>query len=133
MPELIMGASLGVICKDCGTGYRVSSGGGFIFHKLHCDQCGKEKDVLFMEIEDLHSRYLKGLKVPYSTATLAHDKYVQENYKGEPISAKEYYKEIENYAGKCDCGGNYTFDAASRCPNCKSTNYEPTGDLLLYD
>ncbi|HNR44666.1 MAG TPA: hypothetical protein PKH80_05820 [Methanofastidiosum sp.] len=100
-----MGTSYNAICKKCGTKYQISSGGGFIFHKLHCDQCGMEKDISFMELGDLHKRYLKGLKVPYCMATANHDKFVQENYNGEIISEEQYHKEIEIYAGKCDCGG----------------------------
>lgn len=130
-----MGSSYIAICKKCGTKYRISSGGGFIFHKLHCDQCGIEKDISFMELGDLHKRYLKGLKVPYCMATANHDKFVQENYNGEILSEEQYHKEIEIYAGKCNCGGDYKFDAPPRCPKCRSTETDPDFDegIIMYD
>ena len=48
--------------------------------------------------------------------------------------APSKYRSFEEYAGKCECGGNYTMDAPPRCPNCGSTNFERdhTKDLM-YD
>ena len=48
--------------------------------------------------------------------------------------APSKYRSFEEYAGKCECGGNYTLDAPPRCPNCRSTNFEhdPT-KFTLYD
>ena len=48
--------------------------------------------------------------------------------------APSKYRSFEEYAGKCECGGNYTMDAPPRCPNCRSTNFEVdhTKDLM-YD
>jgi len=47
-----MGYSLTAICKDCGTEFRVSEGGGFFFHLLHCDVCGKDKSITLLELGD---------------------------------------------------------------------------------
>ncbi|NPV50676.1 MAG: hypothetical protein HPY60_05705 [Candidatus Methanofastidiosum sp.] len=130
-----MGCSYNVICKKCGAEYRISSGGGFTFHKLHCDRCGMEKDIFFMELGDLHNGYLKGLKVPYCMATAKHDKFVQENYTGEVIYKEQYHREIEKYAGNCECGGKYKFNAPTRCPKCGAAESEPALDegIIMYD
>jgi len=128
-----MGASWNEICNDCGKKFRASNGGGFVFHLLHCDNCGGEKKISFMDIGEIHLKYIKGLDKPYCIATAGYDQYIQDTYLGDPIAKDDYYRLVEEFAGKCECGGNYTFNARHRCPNCKSTNYEPTGDLLLYD
>ncbi len=43
------------------------------------------------------------------------------------------YRAFEDYAGKCECGGNFTHDAPLRCPNCRSTEIESSDLTLLYD
>ena len=113
----------------------VSQGGGFCFHLLHCDQCGKEKSIGFDELGEVHLRYLKGLSGPYSIATRDHDKEVQERYPGEPLSEAEYDLKVEEVAGKCKCGGRFSFDAPARCPLCKSDDYREDPEVceLLYD
>jgi len=52
----------------------------------------------------------------------------------EVHEAPSKYRSFEEYAGKCEFGGNYTIDAPPRCPNSRSTNFEVdhTKDLM-YD
>ena len=130
-----MGSSIKVTCADCGTFYTSRQGGGFMFHLLHCDKCGNEKSIRFNELGEIHLKYLKGLNAPYCVATAGHDRYIRENYPGDPIDEGEYHRLVEEFAGKCECGGKYTFNAPSRCPNCRSTNTEVVqdGDFILYD
>ena len=121
-------------CNKCGHEFLVSEGGGFTFHLLHCDKCGKGKSISFEEIGEPHLRYLKGLGGPYCVPTSERDKYVRENYPGEPISQKEYHRIIEDIMGKCKCGGHFKFEAVARCPECRSDDYEDTGGMTcMYD
>jgi hypothetical protein len=130
-----MGIRYSAICHDCGNEFVASSGGGFFFHKLHCDKCGKEKDISFDELKDLHWKYIKGLPGPYTVATAGMDKFIKEQYPGEPISEKQYHGEIERAAGKCPCSGSYKMDAKPRCPVCKSLNYSKSEQdfIINYD
>lgn len=133
-----MGSSIEVTCADCGTFYTSRRGGGFRFHLLHCDKCGKGKGIRFVELGEIHLKYLKGLNVPYCVATGSQDKFIQENYPGDPIDEDEYHRLVEEFAGKCECGGKYTFDAPPGCPNCGSKKCKPVlingvPDFTLYD
>ena len=40
---------------------------------------------------------------------------------------------VETKVGKCECGGNFTFDAPSRCPKCHSTKIEEGETTVFYD
>ncbi len=121
-------------CLNCGNKFKVSDGGGFIFHLLHCDTCGKEKSISFEKLGELHLKYLKGLNVPYCLAISEHDRYIQENYKGDSISEEEYYKAIENKFKNCKCGGRFKFKAKPRCPKCKSKDFKNIGkNQCFYD
>jgi len=128
-----MGHQYEAKCLDCGAISTVSEGGGFVFHLLRCNKCGETISILFDELGELHQRYLKGLPGPYSIATSEHDKDVQEHAPVEPISEKEYKKGVEKFAGKCDCGGNYTFKAKPRCRECHSTRLEKGEPGMCYD
>jgi Zn finger protein HypA/HybF involved in hydrogenase expression len=130
-----MGHTYGAKCGECGAEFEVSEGGGFTFHLLHCDRCGKGKSISFDKIGELHLRYVKGLDMPYSTVTWDSDRFIQETYTGEPISEAEYHQEIEKLTRKCRCGGRYRFDAPPRCPKCRSTDIEqdPMVGGLDYD
>jgi hypothetical protein len=75
-----MGLRYSAICNACGTEFVVHDGGGFTFHLLHCDACGRERTILLEEIGEAHLRYLKGLGVPYSMATADHDRRMREPY-----------------------------------------------------
>ena len=94
-----MGHSAEVKCQDCGKIFEVSYGGGFSFHLLGCDKCGKTKSILFDEIPELHQRYIKGLSGPYCIASAEHDKRVQQNVDVKPLSEAEYHEQIENQVG----------------------------------
>jgi len=131
-----VGQSFQAICDGCGTHFTVNDGGGFVFHLLHCDRCGKEKHVPFEDIYEVHCCYLKGLPVPYCIATADHDKNVRENHPGPPLSEEEYHAEVERAAGDCRCGGQFALDAPARCPKCKSSSYHenPDGEgEVMYD
>ncbi len=130
-----MGSSFGAICNECGEKYMVSQGGGFCFHLLHCERCGKEKSIGFDELGEIHLSYLKELSGPYCIATREHDKEVQEGYPGEPLSEVEYDAKVEEIAGTCKCGGHFTFDALARCPRCKSDDYREYPEVcgVMYD
>ena len=130
-----MGTLYSAICKDCGAKFQVDEGGGFSFHLLKCNKCGASKSISFDSLGEIHKRYIKGLSVPYSIATSEKDDYIRKNYPGEPITKQEYHKEVEKSAGHCTCGGQYKFNAPSRCPNCKSANIvrDPDGRMICYD
>jgi predicted Zn-ribbon and HTH transcriptional regulator len=130
-----MGTLYPAICNDCGTKFEVSEGGGFTFHLLKCSKCGADKSIGFDSLGEIHKRYVKGLSVPYSTATSEEDDYIQKNYRGTPITEQEYHQEIEKTAGNCKCGGQFKFNAPTRCPNCKSANiaHDPDGRMIFYD
>ena len=100
-----MGCRFEARCLDCGRRFMVDSGGGFRFHLLHCDTCGKTKSVRFEELGLIHLRYLKGLPGPYCVASSEHDRYVQEHLDLEPLPEDDYQREVEAVAGNCRCGG----------------------------
>ncbi len=130
-----MGSSFGGICNTCDEKFEICDGGGFSFHLLHCDKCGKDKSIEFEEIGEAHLRYVKGLPGPYTITSRENDKNIQDNYPGNPMSEDEYHAAVEDLAGACKCGGHYKFDAPTRCPKCKSTDLRPDPDQphVCYD
>ncbi len=126
-----MGVEMAVRCRKCGCGFSARFGGGFIFHLLHCDTCGKDRSISFEEIGEAHLRYLKGLKGPYCVATSEHDRFVRENYPGEPLPEEDYHKVIDSIAGECGCGGHFRMDAKPRCPECRSEEFEEVEDGMI--
>ena len=90
-----MGHAYQAKCKKCGHEFNVEEGGGFSFHLLRCDKCGKTKSINFDELGEYHSKYIKGLIVPYSVATSKQDKYIQENYPGESISEEDIIQKLK--------------------------------------
>ena len=130
-----MGVEMSMRCKKCGHSFSASFGGGFMFHLLHCDKCGKDKSISFQELGDVHLRYLKGLKGPYCVATGEHDKYVRENYPGEPLPEEDYHKVIDSLVGECRCGGHFRMDAKPRCPKCRAEDLDENknGMICCYD
>ena len=128
-----MGAEVSARCLDCRKKFTFSSGGGFTFHLVRCDTCGKEKGIAFDQLGELHLRYLKGLPGPYSVATADHDEDVRQHAPVEPISEEEYDKGIDALAGECECGGKYQRSAPVRCPRCHSVRIKEGGVRLLYD
>lgn len=128
-----MGVSVAAKCLDCGEVFTVAHGGGFSFHLLRCDRCGKMKSVGFDELGETHLRYLKWAPGPYCIASMEHDRWVHENAQVEPLSPEEYEKNVEAFASSCDCGGNYSLNAQPRCPKCLSTKIEEGEVEVLYD
>ena len=128
-----MGTEYRAKCKKCGKKFTVSDGGGFFFHLLHCNKCGKEKSISFDKIGEPHLRYIKGLGTPYCGASSKHDEYILKNYPGEPLSEEEYHKAVEKIAGKCKCGGQFRFNAPPRCPKCRSAELLRYEHVLEYD
>ena len=106
-----------MICDACGTRFTASEGGGFTFHLLHCDACGGEKSVLFDEIRSIHERQMLDEADP------------------NRLDEEACHAAVEEFAGTCDCGGRFTFEAEARCPKCRSDQYhtDPDGDLICYD
>ena len=119
-----MGHQISAKCLDCGRTFKLERGGGFFFHLVSCDKCGKTKSIAFEDLGELHLCHLKGLPGPYCVASAEQDEEVQRDAPFEPISQDEYHKGIQAIAGKCKCGGNYTLDAPARCPECRSTEIE---------
>ena len=130
-----MGSSAGMICKNCQHHFIVEEGGGFYFHLLHCDRCGRTKSIGFAEVGDLHSAYLKGLPGPYAVISRKHDLQVKAEYSGPAQSESEYHAAIESSLNRHNCGGRFRFDAPPRCPKCRSTELEPDpeGEIERYD
>jgi hypothetical protein len=128
-----MGYQVGAKCGECGNTFTVDHGGGFSFHLVRCEKCGKTKSIGFDELGELHLRYLKGLPGSYCIASSEHDRYVRENAEVVPISEDEYHKGIEAAAGTCECGGNYGLDAPPRCPKCRSTRIDEGEPNVMYD
>ena len=69
----------------------------------------------------------------YCIASSEHDKDVRENYAGEPLTEKEYDKAVEQFAGKCKCGGQFSLTAPVRCPKCKSDDIDLGEAMIMYD
>ena len=128
-----MGHVVEAKCLDCGKSFKVGHGGGFFFHLVRCDKCGKTKSIGFDDLGELHLRYLKGLPGPYSVATAEHDETIRKHASVEPISEEEYHRGVERVAGKCKCRGKYTLDAPPRCPKCRSTRIEEGETTVMYD
>jgi len=83
-----MGGVVSAKCRKCGKAFEYSDGGGFFFHLVRCDRCGKTKSVPFSRLGELHLRYLKGLPGPCAYATRDTDRKVQEEYPGEPSAPR---------------------------------------------
>lgn len=128
-----MGQIVEATCRECGESFQVDHYGGFTFHLVRCDQCGSTKSIGFEELGELHIRYLKSLKVPYSVATAKHDEMARQLPSRPPISEDVYHVGVEVAAGHCDCGGKYKLDAPPRCPKCRSTNISEGQITLFYD
>ena len=129
-----MGSSFTALCKKCGHKFTANVGGGFLFHLLHCDRCGRAKGIERKEIEKAYLQLRNDPKVSHRTVSQKHDDLVHIMYPGNPISSKEHYRIAEELAGRCTCGGKYLVDAPPRCPKCKSDEFEDSGEYrLMYD
>jgi hypothetical protein len=131
------GRSIGIICRVCGTRFQVRSGGGFFFDLLHCDACGRHRNVAHEDIGDIHLGFVKGLPGPYAVARSAMDRRIKLEYPGEPLTRDEYHAAVEATLEPCGCGGRFRYDAPARCPECRSTSEQwdrdPTVSSVLYD
>lgn len=132
-----MGSASGFICKACGARFTVSSGGGFYFDMLHCDICGASRSVGHRELGDIHLRFVKGLPGPYAVVRSKMDRQIQREYPGDPIGREEYHAAAEATLEPCACGGIFRYDAAPRCPECRSLPeqwaHDPKGRTMVYD
>ncbi|MBN1785471.1 MAG: hypothetical protein JW825_00575 [Candidatus Methanofastidiosa archaeon] len=130
-----MGTSYSVVCKNCMKRFTASYGGGFFFHLLHCEECGKERSVDFKEIGDLHIRFVKGLPGPFCVASSEWDKTIQDLPDIEPLDEGSYQNLIVERLERCSCGGRFTFDAPPKCPRCGSKEFEKPeyGAIMHYD
>jgi hypothetical protein len=130
---LQMGHSFKATCNDCRLEFEGNDGGGFFFHLLRCEWCGENKAVGFDEIGEPHLHYLKGLPGPYCIASSETDEVIRESFTLEPITEEQYHKAVESLAGKCQCDGQFRFNAPVRCPRCRSSRIEKGETLLMYD
>ena len=128
-----MGHSFKATCNDCQLQFKGSEGGGFFFHLLRCDRCGQYRSIDFDEIGEPHLQYLKGVGGPYCIDRSETDKTARESYPGEPITEEQYHQAVERIAGKCECEGQFRFDAPIRCPRCRSIRIEYGALDYMYD
>jgi len=92
--------------RKCGHTFKVDEGGGFHFHLLRCNKCGRTKAMDANRREEADPK----------------------------VSFEESQKAVEKKAGKCRCGGKYTFEAKPRCPKCRSTRLEiDDATVIMYD
>jgi hypothetical protein len=128
-----MGVETDGRCLECGAAFTIRDGGGFFFHLVRCEACGETKSIGFDELGPLHAAYVKGLRGPYSTVSMAQDRYIQEQVDIEPLSEEDYHRAVEIFAGECACGGKFSLTAPFRCPACRSTHVEPGETTMFYD
>jgi predicted Zn-ribbon and HTH transcriptional regulator len=99
-----MGKEFDAACRQCGTVFRVSEGGGFLFVRLRCEDCG---DEWTRSTEDLREAGI--------------DSY-----------GADSWQTLRTMAGRCRCGGKYSETAKPRCPQCKSDHYKMTGFSVTF-
>ena len=132
-----MGMASGQLCRACGTKFTVRSGGGFFFDLLHCDTCGRTRNVGHQDMGDIHLGFVKGLPGPYAVIRSEMDRRIRAEYPGAPLSRDEYHVAVEATLDPCPCGGRYRYDAPARCPTCRSTTEQwdgdPTAPRMYYD
>lgn len=115
-----MGSTYKATCLKCDNSFEVDEGDGMRFHLLRCNKCGETKSIGFDELGELFLRYEAGLGA--------------KRVKGKKrMSEREYNKGVETFAGNCQCGGSFTFNARTRCPKCHSTKLERGEDVANYD
>lgn len=90
-----MGTQWRVTCRQCGTRFEARDGGGFAFHMLHCEQCGRE-----------HAVDEQQMGTTFRADGPALDAWIVTNIM------------------PCLCGGRFTLDAKARCPRCKSDDWD---------
>ena len=130
-----MGSTESMECKDCGTEFFWSEGGGFVFHLLHCDRCGENRSVGFDRLGDAHAAWLKGTGTVWSVATAESDRAAADSFDGPALSDQDYAAAVAAAAGACECGGQFAQDVPPTCPECHSrhTDRRPGGPMVCYD
>lgn len=114
-----MGREFTAQCLQCGTEFTVRDGGGFCFHLLHCDKCGKDKSVGFEELGEIQQKFYHSLDQPQSDQTM---------------TRSQFNSAVSQKAGKCSCGGHFKMNAKPRCPSCHSTKLTDDGNCTaMYD
>lgn len=106
-----MGQRRSAHCRECGNDFLVNDGGGLGFVQLRCADCGRARN-LEREVMD----------------NLAAQRGIHPSAAGNSLDA-----DFQKLLGRCDCGGEFTSDAAIRCPNCRSTEVTLGKPDLLYD
>jgi len=129
-----MGHLFGVICKDCGEKYNVSEGSGLIFHILRCDACGKGKPIRVKKLEEICSILFEEINSSIFIPSLHHHIF---SIDANPFGSNDYFTycfKLEDFFGRCCCGGHFRFNVLKRCPNCRSAMYEndPDGPDIQY-
>jgi hypothetical protein len=132
-----MGSATSQICRDCGRHFVARHGGGFMFDLLHCDTCGAARSVSHQALGDIHLGFVKGLPGPYAVARCRMDAEIKATYRGPTLTRAAYRAAAEATLGPCACGGAYRYEAAPRCPGCRSTpdrwDEDPRGAMMFYD
>ena len=132
-----LGSSAGYRCRRCGTEFGARDGGGFWFDLLHCDACGRDRDVAHRDLGDIHLAFVKGLPGPYAVSRMAIDNQIKATFTGTPLDREAYHAAAEATLEPCECGGSFRYDAPARCPTCRSTAEEWEHDqrtsVMLYD
>jgi len=110
-------------CRDCGACFELAY--GIRSYKLRCTKCEKTVNVQTIQLPS----FLGNRFMPKRGKLI--DRLIPEENKPEPIKAKsisveEFFRVIERSAGKCKCGGEYTFNSPYNCPKCNSTNLKET-------
>jgi DNA-directed RNA polymerase subunit M/transcription elongation factor TFIIS len=101
-----MGKEFDAACRQCGTVFRVSEGGGFAFVRLRCELCGEEWTRSSEELRET----------------------------GINFGDADAWARVRAIAGTCRCGGRFNETAKQRCPQCQSDRYERTGlSLTRFD
>jgi hypothetical protein len=135
--EITMGHEVEAKCLDCGTTFTVMHGGGFFFHLVRCDKCGRTKSIGFDDLGELHLRYLKGSPGPYCIASSEHDEHVRKHLPVEPISEDEYHSRCyrcQTYTiDKTEDPGEHRIEPWMKFRQPKQTSREEIGSVNCVD
>jgi len=126
-----MGHVTEATCLDCGAQFTVSAGGGFRFHRLRCDTCGKTVSVGFEELGQLYRRHLESLPLPAGVDSEERNRYIEKSLAYAP--KPDDHVGIETILDPCSCGGRFAFDAPPHCPQCRSAHIEQGRVVEYYD
>jgi Zn finger protein HypA/HybF involved in hydrogenase expression len=111
-------------CRDCGHRSEANE------HVFRCELCGQTKDVP----RDNYDRYF--LRYLLSRADSANPRFqtFHPPYTArESMTEEEFVAAAEAVVGTCECGGQFRFYAAARCPTCRSTNIAECETLAMDD